>query len=435
MAADREIETLERRIEAFRAFAGFRRSLRDAEEVEQVAEAAQTFALEQLCASSVAIYSAENESADFALLASAGAPPPRELPGTIERTDPLTLLLENTLSAREGGVLEAFGPEDGAIAVALRSSPSQLVGILVLAGAALRVELLEELAFDLESALASRIVARLRAEELAMLVIQERELVGLLKEVEARDAIIQRDLEEARQFQRKMLGAAPRVAGAAVEVIYEPLGLVGGDLYAVSVDGDRVRLFVADATGHGVRASLTTMFIKSDYEAVRHAAADPARLLAALNDAIAQKYRSSEMLFSAACVDVELATGRATIASAAHPPVCIVRSGEAVLVEGTGAFLGVRAGMTFHNTELTIAPGDGVYLYTDGFVEARRQSDLFGDDRLLQTVLEAHSHERPAGAALIEAVKAFLGEVPLDDDGTFVGMRYVGVHDTSTILR
>lgn len=420
---------LEQRIEHLRAFGNLRRSLRVAEEVETIAEVAQEFAIENLHAMRFAIYCADKEEADFTLICSRAASRAEgveavTLPSTIERVSDLAQALETAPSAHRLGPLEGFGERDGAIALALRASPTLLIGIAILAGPSLEVDLLDELVFDVESALAARLVARLRAEELAVLEIQERELVGLLRDVEARDAIIQRDLEEARQFQRKMLGAPPQVPGAAIEVVYEPLGLVGGDLYAVSLEGQRLRLFVADATGHGVRASLTTMFIKSGYEAVRLTAADPASLLAALNDTIAHKYRSSEMLFSAACVDIDLMTGRVTLSSAAHPATCVVRGGQASFVEGAGAFLGLRAGMTFRNTETTIAPGDGVYLYTDGFVEARKQNELFGDDRLCETIVDAHVRDALAGEAVVAAVTAFLEGTSLDDDGTFVGVRY-----------
>lgn len=233
-----------------------------------------------------------------------------------------------------------------------------------------------------------------------------------------------------------MLGLPPKVPGAAVEVVYKPLGLVGGDLYAVSVDrdGGRLRLFVADATGHGVRASLTTMFIKSGYEAVRLAAAEPATLLAALNDTIAQTYRSSEMLFSAVCVDVDLATGHVLIASAAHPPVCVVKSGEGTFVEAGGAFLGLRTGMKFGMQETSLAPGDGIYLYTDGFSEARKQQVQFGDERLRAAITDAHRMGKPAGEAVEQAVAAFLEDTPMDDDGAFVGVRF-GVDDVPPSAR
>jgi serine phosphatase RsbU (regulator of sigma subunit) len=418
----RRVDALEERVERLRAFGSLRRSLRVTEEVDGIVDAAQRFALDVLGVTRFAIYCADKEDSDFDLLSSSEA---FELPSAVERSSELAQALEQTTSTSDSAALALLGPVGpDTIAVALRASPTQLIGLMVVVGKALDIEIFDELAFDVESALSARMIARLRAEELAVLEIQERELVGLLRDVEARDAIIQRDLEEARQFQRKMLGAPPHVDRASVEVVYQPLGLVGGDLYAVSLDGDRLRLFVADATGHGVRASLTTMFIKSGYEAVRLAAPDPAALLAALNDTIAHTYRSSEMLFSAACVDIDLSTGRVVSSSAAHPPICVVRKGEARFVEGSGAFLGLRSGIKFTMQELTIEEGDGVYLYTDGFVEARKQNQLFGDDRFREAIVEAHRDGMLAGDRVLASVRTFLDGTPLDDDGTFVGVRY-----------
>jgi sigma-B regulation protein RsbU (phosphoserine phosphatase) len=418
------LDALEERLARLRAFGSLRRSLRVIEEVEAIAAAAELFAREVLGVTCVAIYCGEKEASDFDLLAFTSESV--DFPRRIERGSAIGEELEKEPSTRNPELLlplgGSLGPE--AMAFALRASPREVIGLVAFVGKDLDVELLAELAFDVESALSARMITSLRAEELAVLEIQERELVGLLRDVEARDEIIQRDLEEARQFQRRMLGAPPRVTGASVEVIYEPLGLVGGDLYAVSVDGNRLRLFVADATGHGVRASLTTMFIKSGYEAVRLAAPDPAALLAALNDAIAHTYRSAEMLFSAACVDIDLATGRVLSSSAAHPALCIVNGGEARFIEGGGAFLGLRTGMKFTTQEAVIEEGDGVYLHTDGFVEARKQNQLFGDERFRQAIIGAHRTGSLAGESVLAAVREFLEGTPLDDDGTFVGVRF-----------
>lgn len=434
---------LEARLGRFRAFGGLRRALRVAEEADAIVAAAQRFAVDVLGCAFFSLYCTEKEEADFELLSPTAADfsPPK----TIERPSPLATELAAASSVRDAALLDGYapsaagsdsGPDAETVAFALRSSPNELIGIVIVTGVALDLELLDEFVFDVESALSAHLVTSLRAEELAVLEIQERELVGLLRDVEARDAIIQRDLEEARDFQRKMLGAPPRVNGASIEVVYLPLGVVGGDLYAVSVDGGILRLFIADATGHGVRASLTTMFIKSGYEAVRGNAPDPATLLALLNDAIARTYRSSEMLFSAACVDLDLRTGKLKSASAAHPPACLVRGGGTSFIEGGGAFLGLRPGMKFKNVEIELAPGDGIYLYTDGFVEARKHNLLFGDERFGASVLDAHVSDRLAGEAVVQAVADFLEGTPLDDDGTFVGVRYRGTEgapDTSAV--
>ncbi|MBX3223879.1 MAG: serine/threonine-protein phosphatase [Labilithrix sp.] len=418
-------EELSGRLQRLRAFGALRRTLRVTEDAAAIAALARGFALDVLGLDRFALYCAEKDEAPLDLLAS--APEALGLPESIERTEPLVGDLETTPVLRDAAILELFAGEPGErerAALALRGSPERLIGIVLVAGTSLDQEMLDELVFDVESALAARMITRLRAEELAVLEIQERELVGLLRDVEARDAIIQEDLEEARQFQRKMLGAPPAVPDASVEVVYQPLGLVGGDLYAVSLDGDKLRLFVADATGHGVRASLTTMFIKSGYEAVRLSAPDPAALLAALNDAIAQTYRSSEMLFSAACVDLDLASGRVRMASAAHPAVCVVRSGEATFIEGGGAFLGLRTGMKYTTNETALEDGDAVYLFTDGFVEARKQNEQFGEERLRGVILDAHRAGEPAGERIVAAVTEFLEGGALEDDGTVVGVRF-----------
>lgn len=417
-------EEVDDRIARLRSFGALRRALRMAETVEDVAAVTVRFVTRELGFAHASLYCAFGSEEDHRLVASsddrAGVPP------EIGRESELAHRLLAVPSAADVEPVPALAQRAAAsgIALALRSGPDKLVGIMLVAGRELHAEYHEELAFDVESALSTRLVAQLRAEELAMLEIQERELVGMLREVQERDAIIQRDLEEARQFQRRMLGAPPKVDRASVEVVYLPLGLVGGDLYAVSSDGDRLRLFIADATGHGVRASLTTMFIKSGYDAVRGTASGPAELLEALNDNIARAYGSAEMLFSAGCVDVDLATGELAFASAAHPPVCVVRDGRAELLEGGGAFLGLRARMRFEQHTLKLADGDGVYLFTDGFSEARREGgEQFGDDRLKEVILAAHAGGQLAGAALHAAVVEFATAGGIGDDATFIGAR------------
>lgn len=422
MGASRE--ELDDRFARLRSFGALRRALRSAETVDDVAAETVRFVTSELGYVHASLYCAFGSEENYRLVRTSDDP--ESVPTEIARDSALAQrLLEAASVADVDPVTELSRTKaTSATALALRSGPDKLEGVLLVAGRELLPETQEELAFDVESALSTRLVAHLRAEELAMLEIQERELVGMLREVQERDAIIQRDLEEARQFQRRMLGAPPRVDRASVEVVYLPLGLVGGDLYAVSSEDSRLRLFIADATGHGVRASLTTMFIKSGYDAVRGTASGPAALLEALNDNISRAYGSAEMLFSAGCVDIDLASGELTFASAAHPPVCIVRGGRAMLLEGGGAFLGLRARMRFEQHTMKLADGDGVYLFTDGFSEARREGgEQFGDARLEATVLAAHNAGQLAGEALHAAVIDFATTGGIGDDATFIGAR------------
>jgi serine phosphatase RsbU (regulator of sigma subunit) len=416
-------DELRERLRVLRAFRAFRGALRAADGLDGVATEAVRFALTELGALRCGVLFSERDDADFSPLADSGSDAPSE--GTLARASPLVARLGARAIAFDGDVgAEAIGWREGGQAVAC-SHADRLVGVLLVSGPPIDGESLEELASEVGYALWTESVARSRAEELAVLEVQERELVSLLRDVQERDAIIRSDLEEARAFQHMMLGSAPRVPGLIVEVFYRPLDLVGGDLYALSYEDGILRVFIADATGHGVRASLTTMFIKSGYEAVKAHARDPAALLASLNDTIAGRYASAEMLFSAACLDLELETGRVRYASAGHPPLCVVREGQAESLGGGEALLGLRPRMRFTSTELRVSKRDGLYLLTDGLPEARAQSgEIFGDERLHAVIAAAHASGAGAVTAAVAAVEDFTKGTKLADDATVVGIRF-----------
>lgn len=427
----RENEELRLRLQERERVDALRRALRGCETVDDVAERGVAFANAELDRVPCALLLDDPVRSAFTIQAAAGLP--NELNGagslSVERDGSLyeRLLSERLLVHSEETPLESMKPlakamGDGRLTIAGLHDSGELVGLLVVGGKLDAVQRLEEASAELSSAIAATLRARSRAEELAMLEVQERELVGLLREVEERDATTREDLERAREFQQLMM-SLPNVKGLKLDGLYEPMGLVGGDIYAVSELEDRLRIFIADATGHGVRASLTTMFIKSGYESLKRAA-DPAALLQALNESIAGTYRSSEMLFSASCVDVYPKEGRIVLACAGHPPACVVRGNAFSLLEGKGALMGVRAGMRYENVHTTLGPGEGIYLFTDGIADARTPSgDFFGEDRLYAMIRDAHVAGESPAAKIREAVTSFVGTRGLADDVSLVGVR------------
>ena len=66
--------------------------------------------------------------------------------------------------------------------------------------------------------------------------------------------------------------------------------------------------------------------------------------------------------------------------------------------------MGLMPGMGYEENERTLAPGDGVLLYSDGLVEAHNlRREMFGTPRVEEFV-GAH----PGGATLIESLLAEL---------------------------
>jgi serine phosphatase RsbU (regulator of sigma subunit) len=85
--------------------------------------------------------------------------------------------------------------------------------------------------------------------------------------------------------------------------------------------------------------------------------------------------------------------------------------------EESGLPLGVTDAMGYEQTEIEIAPGDLLTLYTDGINESLDVDGAFYTiERLKQQV--AHHSRRPAelGPTIIEDVRRFMGKAPQNDD-------------------
>lgn len=246
------------------------------------------------------------------------------------------------------------------------------------------------------------------------------------RELEAINERMRDEARQARDFQQTILAAPPAISGVAFDIVYRPLDLVGGDVYDVSVDADdRIRLFVADATGHGVGASLATMFIKGEYDQNRELR--PAELLRAMNDDIARLYGRLEMRFTATCVEIDRARRQITYASAGHPAPCRVAGGDVVELESGGPFMGIVPGLEFPEWTAAFEPGDGLYVYTDGVVEEwNAANDAFGERRLFAAIGDALRAGRPVADAVCASLDDFVDGHPLHDDITLLGVRWQG---------
>lgn len=245
-------------------------------------------------------------------------------------------------------------------------------------------------------------------------------------QIEARDAIIRKDLEHARAFQQAILAKPPTIAGHDIGVTYRPLDEVGGDIYDVALMNDRrLRLFIADATGHGVPAALVTMLVKGAYESVKRTTDEPARALAALNDRVATTSADLQAIFTAAVLDYDLETRAITYSCGGHPPAMLVRaSGKVEELEAGGAIVGVMPGVAFPCWTRRLEETDGLYLVTDGVADARRPcGEFFGEARLHQALAEANELSAGAGEAIFARLESWLRPSRPDDDVTIISLR------------
>jgi serine phosphatase RsbU (regulator of sigma subunit) len=189
---------------------------------------------------------------------------------------------------------------------------------------------------------------------------------------------------------------------------------------------------VFDAMGHGLRSSTLGSLAVSSYRNTRRGR-HPADLRTLLTDvdAVIADYAGGDAFVTATFVQLDITTGRVQWVSAGHPPPLHVRRTCLPPVDarpapplGLGSW---REPDAFDVVEMSLEPGDGLLLYTDGVLDARdADGHEFGEARLRHLLeRESASGEEPA-ELLRRVIHSVLNHHPgrLRDDASTLYLRW-----------
>ncbi|WP_395571754.1 SpoIIE family protein phosphatase [Streptomyces sp. BK79] len=166
----------------------------------------------------------------------------------------------------------------------------------------------------------------------------------------------------------------PRVPGLKVAARYLPAarGLgVGGDFYdLIRLDEHTVSAAIGDVQGHNVDAAALMGQVRTAVHAHATVGAPPDDVLARTNRLLTDL--DPDLFTSCVYVHLDLATRRACLATAGHPPPLVRHpDGRTELLRvQPGLLLGIEPDARYPALEFTLPPGSVLALYTDGLVEA-----------------------------------------------------------------
>lgn len=253
-------------------------------------------------------------------------------------------------------------------------------------------------------------------------------------------AVLQRlesELAAARQLQQSMVPNVFPAASAALPVeifaSMEPAREVGGDLYDFFYAEDGTLWFmIGDVSGKGMPAALFMARAKS---LVRLAVAlmsgpgggapSPSEVVARVNRELCQD--NSQMMFVTLFLGMlETDSGALRFCNGGHSAPYRVNGQALELISGAeGTMLGVQPKASYRTGTMTLAPGECVYLFTDGVVEASNaQGDVFAEERLEAVLRSAagRSSEQIV-QSVADAVRGFVGTAIQSDDITMLAIR------------
>jgi serine phosphatase RsbU (regulator of sigma subunit)/anti-sigma regulatory factor (Ser/Thr protein kinase) len=207
---------------------------------------------------------------------------------------------------------------------------------------------------------------------------------------------LEREHEIAAMLQRSLL---PRkvheIAGVSVAARYLPArDEIGGDWYdVIDLGRGRVGIVIGDVVGHGLDAATLMGQLRTALHAYAAEGHSPSHTLE-LVDRFTRSMDTGAMA-TAAYVVLDTETGRLRVASAGHlPPLFIPAAGPARLAEVPQAPpLGAFGYRSCPETELELAEGEIVLLYTDGLIERPRVSLDHSMALLGEAVTEAATPE------------------------------------------
>jgi phosphoserine phosphatase RsbU/P len=234
------------------------------------------------------------------------------------------------------------------------------------------------------------------------------------------------EMASAALIQRAMLPAPIDPAALAGRctafATMKPAREVGGDLFDLSLLSDnRLALVVGDVCGKGVPASL---FMSATVTALRIAAQhdrEIGTLIATANDALyAQNAMSMFTTLFYGVLDLETST-LSYVNCGHNPPLHVRASGGCAELAGRGPPLGFFPGQVWQAHTVRLAPGDGVFLFTDGVTECLNiAGEEYGDERLAALVSQQRADAEAVVQAVVADAEAFAAGAEQADDITCV---------------
>ena len=242
-------------------------------------------------------------------------------------------------------------------------------------------------------------------------------------------ARIDKELEYAKQIQ---LSALPTnfPEGEEYNIYAQMIAAkeVGGDFYDFyKLSDNTVAFLAADVSGKGIPAAMFMMTAKTIIKDLAESGMPVNEIFTRANEKLCENNESG-MFVTAWMGILDITTGNLQFANAGHNPPLLKRAngGFEYLKTRAGFVLAGMEGVRYRAGELTLSPGDRLFLYTDGVPEATNtENKLYGEDRLITFM---NQNATVDAVTLLPALKAnideFVGEAPQFDDITMLMFDY-----------
>jgi len=207
-----------------------------------------------------------------------------------------------------------------------------------------------------------------------------------------------------------------------------PAKEVGGDLYDFFfLNEEHLCFIIGDVADKGVPASLFMMRTRTLVKNLAPFYNSPSNLMEKVNDILSTDNPKS--LFVTLVIGVlNLKTGRVTYANGGHnlPVIFSVAQGVFFKQGISGPVAGVMGSIPYEDLSITLEPGDGIFLYTDGVTEAMDKEKIFFTEKKLIKICKTVQNESAEKVVktVLQQVRQHAGAESQSDDIAMMMLRF-----------
>ncbi len=263
------------------------------------------------------------------------------------------------------------------------------------------------------------------------LALSNAELTSAIAVEVGRREKLNREIEIAREVQERLFPQhLPEIAGLDYFGRCRTALAVGGDYYDfLALPGGKLGIALGDVSGKGIAAALTMASLQASLRADAMRAGDDIAGLITRVNAMLYDASTEDRYATLFYAQFDPATRKLSYVNAGHCPPVLLRAAANSPVErldkAGGTVVGLLPDCVYDQAEISLARGDLLVIYTDGYSEAMSTHlEEWGETRLFASVATCDGlPAKDCITKITQAADAFVSGASQSDDMTLVILR------------
>ena len=220
-------------------------------------------------------------------------------------------------------------------------------------------------------------------------ITYEKELIRKINEKNKR---MSDDINFAKNMQNRMLPPKGMYNGINIDYLYEPSELLSGDFFDVfKMDFDNVGIYICDVVGHGVTASLLTVFVRQSLRTIAKGKDNAEKIISELHKTFLALNLDYDKYFSIFFGIYNKVTHNFRFINAGHNSIPILLrhdNREIKMLEAKGyPICNIFDNVDYDVNTIKLFVGDKLFFYTDGITEAKNLQGIeYREEKLINII-------------------------------------------------